>query len=332
MPEQPFVRYGPPRRVEGGIKARSSRGAIGESWWSQRFLAVLESLALGSRLSRGRSYARRGQVLALTIAPGLVTATVQGSRIDPYSVTIGLRALGDRAWRTVEAALADQAIYGARLLAGEMPHEIEEVFAAAGTSLFPTQSRQLIMQCSCPDWQVPCKHLAATFYLLAEAFDDDPFQILHWRGRDKATLLDTLRRLRNADEPQDSPGPTRGRRRRPTPSAAPGGPVAPTVVGGTAIALADMASPGLSEAVERFWVSPVPLPPRPPTVETEPDLVLRQLPDPAAVLGGPALVEQLRTYYTAFADGDPRESGGRGGRRRPHDEGPAARRDGRNAE
>jgi uncharacterized Zn finger protein len=303
---EPFARYGPPRRVEGGIKARSSRGAIGESWWSQRFLAVLESLALGSRLSRGRSYARRGQVLALTIAPGQVTATVQGSRVDPYSVTVGLKALSETAWRTVEAALADQAIYGARLLAGEMPHEIEEVFATAGTPLFPTRAGQLLMGCSCPDWQVPCKHLAATFYLLAEAFDDDPFEILHWRGRDRETLLDTLRRLRNADEPPDAPPPTPARRGRAKRSAAP---AAPVVVGGTAIAVADVASPDLSETVERFWVSPVPLPPRPPTVETEPDLVLRQLAAPPAVLGGDTLLEPLRAHYATFAGGGRRESG-----------------------
>ena len=41
------------------------------------------------------------------------------------------------------------------------------------------------MRCSCPDSEVPCKHLAATFYLLAEAFDEDPFLILRWRGRDR---------------------------------------------------------------------------------------------------------------------------------------------------
>jgi uncharacterized Zn finger protein len=301
---EPFPRYGPPRRVEGGIKARSTRGAIGESWWSQRFLAVLESLALGSRLSRGRSYARRGQVLALTIAPGRVTATVQGSRVDPYSVTISLDVLKERAWRKVEAALADQAIFSARLLAGEMPHEIEEVFAAVGTPLFPTRSSQLVMRCSCPDWQVPCKHLAATFYLLAEAFDDDPFEILHWRGRSRATLLDTLRRRWTASTATERAEPADAS--QPADATEPAHASGPTVVGGAAIAVADVASPELSEVVGRFWVNPVPLPPRPPTVATEPDLVLRQLPAPPAVLGGDALVEHLRTYYARFAAGDHR--------------------------
>jgi uncharacterized Zn finger protein len=75
-----FSDYRPPIRVEGGLKARSARGAIGESWWSKRFLAVLESFALGTRLTRGRAYARKGQVLSVDVGPGKVTASVQGSR------------------------------------------------------------------------------------------------------------------------------------------------------------------------------------------------------------------------------------------------------------
>ncbi|HET9971276.1 MAG TPA: hypothetical protein VFQ68_23775, partial [Streptosporangiaceae bacterium] len=52
-----------PIRVDGGIRARSKRGAIGEQWWSRRFIEVLESYGMSSRLARGRSYARAGQVL-----------------------------------------------------------------------------------------------------------------------------------------------------------------------------------------------------------------------------------------------------------------------------
>src|SRR3954452_1200322 len=118
------------RRRDGAIRARSTRGAIGSSWWSKRFLEVLESFALGSRLTRGRNYARAGQVLSLTIAPGLVTASVQGSRPSPYAVSVKLARLPDAAWTAVEQALAGQALFTARLLAGDMPAEIEEVFTA----------------------------------------------------------------------------------------------------------------------------------------------------------------------------------------------------------
>src|SRR6266545_4239439 len=171
-----------PRRVEGGIKARSRRGQIGESWWSGRFVAILESLGIGPRLGRGRAYARAGQVLDLGVAAGTVSARVQGSRARPYRVSIGLARFGGAEWARVESALAARALYSAKLLAGEMPREIEEVFASCGLSLFPGRAQDLAMSCSCPDWAVPCKHIAATFYLLAEAFDADPFLILAWRG------------------------------------------------------------------------------------------------------------------------------------------------------
>ena len=82
-----------PRAVKGGIKAQSKRGTFGESWWAKRWIAVLESFDIGSRLGRGRSYARSGQVLSIDIDKGLVKAKVQGSSPTPYNVTIKLNAL-----------------------------------------------------------------------------------------------------------------------------------------------------------------------------------------------------------------------------------------------
>src|SRR5450631_1738364 len=188
-----------PPAGEGGIVARSARGAIGEQWWARRFLEVLESFALGSRLTRGKNYARRGQVVSLEVAPGVVTASVQGSRKTPYKVSIVLPVFSEMVWAKVEVALAEQAIHSARLLAGEMPDDLEVVFLAAGAPLFPQRAQDLALSCSCPDWEVPCKHLAATFYLLAERFDDDPFTILLWRGRRGESLLNGLRELRGGD-------------------------------------------------------------------------------------------------------------------------------------
>ncbi|GAB3522165.1 SWIM zinc finger family protein [Phytohabitans suffuscus] len=285
-----FERYGRTRSVEGGLKARSTRGAIGESWWSQRFLAVLETLAIGSRLTRGRSYARKGQVLSLTVAPGEVTASVQGSRDAPYEVSIGLARFPAAVWARVEEALAGQAIYSARLLAGDVPPDLEQLFAALDAPLFPQAVADLRMRCTCPDHAVPCKHLAAAFYLLAEEFDGDPFQILHWRGRSRDDLLSRLRLLRA--------GGATGSTRRPTPARPP----APV---GAAAALADVAETPLEEAVDRFWLPPQPLPPRPPTLDTEPDLLLRQLPTPAPLLGGAGLTARLRPAYEAFAESPP---------------------------
>jgi uncharacterized Zn finger protein len=192
-----------PRPVEGGLKARSQRGAISRTWWSERFVEVLESIGVGSRLQRGRAYARKGQVIDLRLDAGAVTASVQGSRARPYRVRIGLAAFDKTAWTRVSRTLADSAWYSAKLLAGEMPGDIEDVFASLGLSLFPASADELSMDCTCPDWEVPCKHLAAVFYLLAESFDGDPFAILAWRGRDREDLLDTLAALRSGSVPAD---------------------------------------------------------------------------------------------------------------------------------
>ena len=200
-PRPPFEEYGRRIAVEDGLTARSRRGAIGESWWSARFLAVLEQLGVGGRLTRGKTYARQGQVVDLTIDPGEVVATVQGSRSEPYRARIGITTFADEAWEAVEDAFARDSWYAASLLGGTVPDDLEDVFASVGLSLFPTGAREMPMDCSCPDWSVPCKHLAAVAYLVAERFDDDPFLILRWRGRDRTTLLAGIRDRRDDAAP-----------------------------------------------------------------------------------------------------------------------------------
>lgn len=269
-----------PRAVENGLKARTGRGEIGSSWWSRRFLDVLESFAMGSRLSRGRTYARKGQVISLDVLPGEVRARVQGSRTRPYVVTIGLAVFSELVWAKAEIALSEQALPSAKLLAGEVPAELEELFAACGAPLFPRLVKELDQRCSCPDGVVPCKHLAATFYLLAEAFDDDPFLILRWRGRERETLLGRLRELRADGAPE---APTER----------------PMAAAGAALALAGLTSPG--DSTDRFWQPALPLPARPAVMPVDPDLILRQLPTPTAELGGDALVARLGAAYRRFA-------------------------------
>ncbi len=197
-----------PIKVEGGIKTKSEHGAIGSTWWSKRWVSVLESFNMGARLTRGRSYARQGQVLSIDVQPGLVKARVQGSRPRPYNVEIHLKPLSDQDWDKVTDAMADQAIFAAKLLAGEMPTNIEEAFSAVQLSLFPTAARELETDCSCPDWANPCKHIAAVYYLLAERFDEDPFLIFKLRGRTKEQIIEVLRQKRAASMPAESTSPS----------------------------------------------------------------------------------------------------------------------------
>jgi uncharacterized Zn finger protein len=187
-----FWRHTKPRKAKGGIKARSQRGDFGTRWWAKRWIAVLEGLDVGSRLQRGRSYARAGQVVDIAIASGVVNARVQGSRAQPYSVTIRVATLKKPTWRKIAERIASEARFAAKLIAGEMPQEIEEAFSAAGASLFPTRLRELHTSCSCPDSANPCKHIAATYYLIGEEFDRDPFLLFTLRGATKAEILADL--------------------------------------------------------------------------------------------------------------------------------------------
>ncbi len=229
-----------PIPVAGGIVARTGRGKrFGETWWASRWIDVLESFGWASRLERGRQYARAGQVLSIELEPGIVCAQVQGSRPRPYSVRIEIKPLSDAAWERVITAMAERAIFAAQLLAGEMPRDIEEAFAAGGASLFPTSARDIKTHCSCPDWANPCKHIAAVYYLLGEAFDRDPFVLFHLRGRTQEQIVAALRARRAAAAPAEPPA------------------------GSTAPA-ADTASEGAPEAPleadpERFWSASDPL-------------------------------------------------------------------------
>lgn len=255
-----------PRRVEGGIQITSARGKVARTWWSGRFLAVVESLGIGGRLTRGKAYARAGQIVSLDVDAGGAVAVVQGSRPAPYKARIGVPAFGKAEWGQVLDALAADASYAATLLAGELPRDIEDVFTRLGLSLFPAGPRDLVMDCSCPDYAVPCKHLAAVFYVLAERFDTDPFQILALRGRDRETLLDELRERR-------SPA-------------------------------AGSAAPPLDALLDRFFVAGPGAGERIAGPRVPSDALLDQVPPfPVAVRGTP-VVELLRPAYQELAEPD----------------------------
>ena len=198
-----YYRPSQPIKVEGGLKTKSGRGEIGSTWWSKRWISVLESFSMGTRLTRGRSYARQGQVVSIDVEPGIVNAKVQGSQPRPYKVKIQLKPLSDQDWEKVTDAMASQAIFAAKLLAGEMPRDIEDAFHAVHLSLFPTRASDLVTDCTCPDWANPCKHIAAVYYLLAERFDEDPFLIFKLRGRTKEQIIQALRQKRTVALPAE---------------------------------------------------------------------------------------------------------------------------------
>lgn len=275
MPIDPAGRFfegGKAIEVDGGIAVRAQRGKIGEQWWSRRFVEILERICQPGRLTRGRSYARKGQVMDFALAPGQVSGRVQGSRPEPYAITIRIPAYDATDWALIEEALSAQALYRAALLAGDMPHEIVEIFDELDLPLFPSA---LEMKCSCPDWAVPCKHASAVLYVLAEAFDEDPFLVLAWRGRSRDELLDSLRA---------QPGPAEE--------------IDPLAVDEVPLEsrLLDFYTPAISLSRLRE---------RPARVTVPPELLLRALDPPPIRIRHIPLIDLLRPTYRSLAEPPP---------------------------
>lgn len=179
-----------------------------QEWWVQQWLDLLQKYRFKKRLERGRNYARQGNVLGIEFRDKKVLAKVQGSEDQPYELSIWLDAFSDEDWQYVVDTLSEQALHSAKLLAGEMPTNIEDVFAANGLRLFPFSLQEVRSRCSCPDKANPCKHIIAVYHLLGDRFGEDPFLLFQLRGRSKEEIIAALRE-RRADLaealPSDSP-------------------------------------------------------------------------------------------------------------------------------
>lgn len=170
--------------------------------WSRAWLEALAAFSHPGRLRRGQQFADRRHIRRLEIRPGEIGADVRDGN-QTYHVVIQIPVFDDATWEAVVRRLASQALYSARLLAGEMPPEVVEVFNEVGVTLFPVaadpQTEPLRASCTCPDWEVPCKHTAAVYYYIAERFDEDPFLLFLVRGRSKEQILDMLRHYRQVE-------------------------------------------------------------------------------------------------------------------------------------
>lgn len=185
-----------PRRPGPGQR-RPGRRPFGATWWGRAWVDALEGRASldPNRLPRGRTYARGGAVGDLVLAAGQVTAPVQGSRPEPYRVTVRVRTFDDAGWAAVLDAFVSAIGHAAALLDGELPPEAAADAAAVGFDLLPGPG-EIQPRCTCPDWADPCKHAAAVCYLVADVLDADPFGILLLRGRTRSEVLAGLRARR----------------------------------------------------------------------------------------------------------------------------------------
>jgi uncharacterized Zn finger protein len=175
-------------------------------WWVQQWLDLLDKYRFKKRLERGRNYARQGNVLDINFQGDRIVSRVQGTEEEPYQQSLWVDIFSNEDWDCIIQTLSEQAIFSAKLMAGEMPQNIEDVFAANGLRLFPFNLTEIRSRCSCPDKANPCKHIIAVYHLLGDRFAEDPFLLFQLRGRTKEDLIDALRqrRLGAGDEAMSS--------------------------------------------------------------------------------------------------------------------------------
>ncbi|MGD1713357.1 hypothetical protein [Dapis sp. BLCC M172] len=171
-----------------------------KEWWTQQWIDLLNSYRFKKRLERARNYARQGNVLSIEFKEQKIISQVQGTAPEPYKLSLWLDTFTDEDWNFIIKTLSERAIFTAKLLAGEMPQNIEEVFAANGLRLFPFTLDDIHAKCDCPDPARVCKHIAAVYYLLGDRFSDDPFLLFQLRGRTKEKILEELRQKRGKSE------------------------------------------------------------------------------------------------------------------------------------
>jgi uncharacterized Zn finger protein len=162
-----------------------------KTWWGKAWNANLERYAdYSNRIGRGRSYVKNGFVLDLKISRGRVEAQVMGTSPRPYTVSIRIAGLTKQKWAAIKRQSRDKIDSLQELLDGSFPRDLEAIFTARGAGLFPSPG-EIKLSCTCPDWAVMCKHVAATLYGVGARLDADPGLFFTLRGVDVGDLVST---------------------------------------------------------------------------------------------------------------------------------------------
>lgn len=163
--------------------------ALASTWWGKSWNKNLERYAdYANRIGRGRSYVRHGAVLDLQINPGKIKAMVMGSGASPYRVTIAIKPVAKTHWQSIRKKCRGKMDSLKQLMAGKFPKTLEAVFTRKGEGLFPSP-KEISLDCSCPDWAVMCKHVAAVLYGVGARLDQDPSLLFVLRKADVKDLV-----------------------------------------------------------------------------------------------------------------------------------------------
>ncbi|MEQ9442805.1 MAG: DEAD/DEAH box helicase [Cyclobacteriaceae bacterium] len=163
---------------------------FGYTWWGKQWLNALSNIDFSNRLPRGKSYARNGKAHNINIKGTDTTALVDGSRPRPYKVSVHLPAFTRAEQQEVMEVIAENPVFLSSLLARKLPNDLATVLERRHIRLFPRSWNDMEANCSCPDYAMPCKHIAAVIYLIANEIDKNPFLVFEMHGQDVLKKLE----------------------------------------------------------------------------------------------------------------------------------------------
>jgi uncharacterized Zn finger protein len=259
-------------------------------------MAMVESQADPADLAEGVEYARLGQTRSLQIEPSSLRGAVQGRSDRPYETSLRFREIGPEAWEQIARAMTEQARYAAKLLSGDLPQEIEDLFTRAGQRLCPAEPADVEPRCNCNSpgaragW---CKHACCLAHLLADRMARDPMVLFTLRGMPAADFLERLRHNRSMLGSAETCPPV----------------YSPVVRGAS-----DVPSIPLEQCLDRFWSSASEaaepdLPVEPPVVSHP---LLRRLGPSPFKAGAFPLVGLLATCFEVISESVIRQESGEG--------------------
>ena len=149
----------------------------GRTWWGEQWLKALDRIDFSNRLPRGRSYANTGKVASIKVTENRIVAKVKGSRPKPYDITIVVPPFFDEEKNVFIQKIKSDPLIVSQLLNRELPKQLLEIAEQNSIKIFPQSWQDIKLNCSCPDWAVPCKHLAAVIYTIANEIDQNPFLV-----------------------------------------------------------------------------------------------------------------------------------------------------------
>lgn len=176
---------------------------FGQTWWGKQWLDAFNGIDYSNRLPRGRTYARNGSVTQLEILDTRITARVSGSRRQDYRVSIEMAVFSEEQQTAILTRLTSSPVLLSRLLNRQLPTALLHDLQQIDIQLFPDSWDDMHAHCSCPDWAVPCKHIAAVLYLLSNEIDKNPFEIFRLHGMDLVSAVEqyTGTKLQALSEP-----------------------------------------------------------------------------------------------------------------------------------